>query len=205
MAKAAKKKSKAPKKSARMTSKAKAAKSAKAAVKPARKKASVPKIDPLNRTHYRSVTPMLTVGNIRRAIDFYTKAFGFTARSVMDTPTGILHAELTLRDTTLMLGPESPQQNSLSASSIGNTPVTLYLLVEDVDLVFGRAVGAGAIVSMPVADMFWGDRCGILCDPDGNRWMIATHRSEPTEAQMAEAMRQMQEHAPQAAAAASGR
>ena len=101
-----------------------------------------------------------------------------------------------------MLSPESRQQNALSANSIGNTPVTLYVLVEDVDKVFGKAVDAGGQVLMPVMDMFWGDRCGMVGDPDGNKWMIATHKSEPTEAEMAEAMRQMQQSAPQSAAAA---
>ena len=207
MAKAAKKKSKAPKKSARVSAKPKAAaKSAKTATKkPAPRKAAAPKIDPLNSTHYRSVTPMLSVSNVRRAIDFYTRALGFTVQQVMDTPQGIVHAELVLRDMKLMLSPEDRQQNSLSANSIGNTPVTLYVLVKDVDSVFGGAIAAGAKVLMPVNDMFWGDRCGIIADPDGNKWMIATHKSAPTEAEMAEAMRRMQEPAAQAAAAAAGR
>jgi len=208
MAKAVKKKTQAKKrpnnKSARVTTKPKAAgKSAiTAGKKPTRKKTAAPKIDPLNRKEYRSVTPMLAVSNVRRAIHFYTNAFGFTVRQVMDSPQGILHAELVLRDTKLMLSPEERQQNSLSANSIGNTPVTLYVLVENADEIFASAVGAGGKVLMPVMDMFWGDRCGMVADPDGNKWMIATHKSEPTEAQMAEAMRQMQQQGPQAAAAA---
>ena len=76
------------------------------------------------------------------------------------------------------------------------------VLVENADEIFASAVGAGGKVLMPVMDMFWGDRCGMVADPDGNKWMIATHKSEPTEAQMAEAMRQMQQQGPQAAAAA---
>ena len=208
MAKAVKKKTQAKKrpnnKSARVTTKSKAAgKSAiTAGKKPTRKKTAAPKIDPLNRKEYRSVTPMLAVSNVRRAIHFYTNAFGFTVRQVMDSPQGILHAELVLRDTKLMLSPEERQHNSLSANSIGNTPVTLYVLVENADEIFASAVGAGGKVLMPVMDMFWGDRCGMVADPDGNKWMIATHKSEPTEAQMAEAMRQMQQQGPQAAAAA---
>jgi PhnB protein len=205
MAKPAKKKSKVSKKSARLTAKPKAAaKSAKtASKKPVSKKSTAPKIDPLNRKQYRSVTPMLSVANIRRAMDFYTTALGFTVKQVMDSPQGIMHAELTLRDTTLMLGPEAPHQNSLSANSIGNTPVTLYMLVENVDAVVARAVAAGGKVIMPVADMFWGDRCGTIADPEGNKWMIATHKAEPTEAEMAEALRQMMQQ-PQAAAAGGG-
>jgi PhnB protein len=208
MAKATKKKSKTGQKSARVMAKPKAAaKSAKPAAKKPVRKATARKIDPLNRTQYRSVTPMLAVANMERAMDFYTGALGFKVKQVMDSPQGIQHAELTLRDTTLMLSPESREQNSLSANSIGNTPVTLYVLVENVDDVFSTAVGAGGTVVMPVMDMFWGDRCGILGDPDGNKWMIATHKTEPTEAEMAEAMRQMQQQMQQpaqAAAAAAG-
>ena len=144
---------------------------------------------------------MLAVRDMRQAVDFYSKALGFTVRSLMDGPEGPIHAELRLRETTLMLSPESRQQNSLSANSIGNTPATLYLLVDDVDGVFNRAVGAGARVTMPVMDMFWGDRCGQISDPEGNKWMIATHKAEPTPAEMAEAMRQMSQQAAQPAAA----
>jgi len=201
---AAKKKSKTNKKSARVTAKPKAAaRAAKtASSSAARKKTGTSKIDPLNRKVYRSVTPMLAVSDVRRAIDFYTSALGFTVRSVMDTPQGVLHAELVLRDTTLMLSPEDRRQNSLSANAIGNTPLTLYLLVEDVDDVFASAIATGGRAVSPVMDMFWGDRCGILTDPDGNKWMISTHKSEPTEVQMAEAMRQMRENPPESAASA---
>ncbi len=208
MAKSAKKKVKAGK-TARITAKTKTtAKSAKPSkkkiAKPARKakQKRTSQIDPLNRKNYGALTPMLAVADVRRAVDFFTKAFAFTVRSIMDSQHGALHAELRLRDTTLMLSPESRQQGNLSANSIGNTPATLYILVDDVDRTFNNAVAAGGKVVMPVMDMFWGDRCGVVSDPDGNRWMIATHKSEPTEAQMAEAMRRMAE-APQAAQAAA--
>ena len=205
MAKAAKKKTKASKKSARVSPKPKAAMRS---AKPAKKKAARPsagKIDPLNRKQYGAVTPMLAVRDVRRAAEFYKNAFGFTVRGIMDSPQGAIHAELRCRDTTLMLSPESREQHNFSASTIGNTPATLYLLVEDVDAVFKHAVAAGAQVSMPVMDMFWGDRCGQLRDPDGNKWMIATHKAEPTEAEMAEAMRRMSQQQPsQAAVAGAG-
>src|SRR6478672_4859576 len=110
MAKAAKKKLKPTKKSARVTAKtkvvARAAKTAKKKPSP-RKKTAPRKIDPLNRKGYRSVTPMLAIADMRRAIDFYTSVLGFKVKQLMDTPQGIMHAELTLRETTLMLGPES--------------------------------------------------------------------------------------------------
>jgi Glyoxalase/Bleomycin resistance protein/Dioxygenase superfamily len=89
------------------------------------------------------------------------------------------------------MSPESRQQGNLSANAIGNTPTTLYILVDDVDGTFNKAVATGGKALMPVMDMFWGDRCGMLADPDGNKWMIATHKAEPTEAEMAEAMQQM--------------
>jgi uncharacterized glyoxalase superfamily protein PhnB len=209
MAKAAKKKAKAGKKSARVIAKPKAAaKSAKPAKKKAAKTSGTAKrktafrIDPLNRKNYAALSPMLAVSDVRRAVDFYTKAFGFSVRGIMDSPTGPMHAELRLRDTTLMLSPESRQQNNLSANAIGNTPATLYILVDDVDRTFNAAVAAGAKVLMPVMDMFWGDRCSTVADPDGNKWMIATHKAEPTEAEMAEAMRQMMQGSQAAAAAA---
>src|SRR5688572_4709719 len=124
MAKAAKKTAKATRKSARIMAKPKAAKmSAKPAAKrktatPSRKPAgrtAAPKVDPLNRQQYTAVTPMLVVSDIHRMVEFYTQAFGFTVRGIMDSPQGPMHAELRLRDTTLMLSPESRQHNNLSA------------------------------------------------------------------------------------------
>jgi uncharacterized glyoxalase superfamily protein PhnB len=214
MAKAAKKKAnkaKSSKKSARVVARPKAAKrSAKPAKKKATRKPSssgrtaARKIDPLNRKNYGALTPMLAVSDVRRAAEFYKNAFGFDVRSVMDSPQGAIHAELRFRETTLMLSPESREQNSLSANSIGNTPATLYILVENVDKTFASAVAAGAQVQMPVMDMFWGDRCGSVADLDGNKWMIATHKAEPTEAEMAAAMKQMmQESQPAAESAAA--
>ena len=230
MAKAAKKKAKSSTKSAKIVAKSRTAKSAKPAkpAKPAKKKAvakparsaaqktsgqktsaqkTSSKVDPLNRKQYTSVTPLLTVRDIRKAVDFYVDGLGFTLRGIMDSPQGPMHAELRFRDTTLMLSPESREQRSFSANTIGNTPVTLYLLVDDVDDVFQKAVDAGGKVAMPVMDQFWGDRSGMIADPEGNKWMIATHKADYTEAQMMEAMRKM---APQgagggdAAAAAAG-
>jgi len=190
MAKAAKKKAKLSKKSAKVSAKTKsAAKSAKPARKAARKSAA--KIDPLNRKQYTALTPMLASSDIRRAADFYTKAFGFSVRGIMDGPQGPLHAELRLRETTLMLSPESREQNNPSANTLGNTPATMYILVDDVDGTFNKAVAAGGKVLMPVMDMFWGDRCCVVADPDGNKWMVATHKSEPTPQEMKAAMDQM--------------
>jgi PhnB protein len=213
MAKPAKK-GKAKQKAARTMSKPKAL--AKSAKPSARKKAAMPsrtaarqktaKIDPLNRNQYQAITPMLVVSDIRKMVDFYTRAFGFTVRGVMESPDGPVHAELRLRETTLMLSPESQEQKNLSARSIGGTPTTLYVTVENVDAIFGKALAAGGQVLMPLMDMFWGDRCAMIGDPDGNKWMIATHVAEPSEKEMMEAMRQQMEaqQSGQAAAAAAG-
>lgn len=171
---------------------AKKKKAVKATRKPAARKAVKRKVDPLNRAQNTSITPMLTVQDISAAVSFYTRAFGFKSRGMMNGPDGRpVHAELRLRDTLLMLGPESLEEGSLSAKTLGNTPTILYVYVNDVDKVFNDAVQAGGQPVMPVADMFWGDRCGIIRDPEGHRWMIATHKAEPTAAQMEKAMRAM--------------
>src|SRR6266581_1645845 len=103
------------------------------------------KIDPINKKNYGATSTMLTVTDMNAAINFYQKAFGFTKRGIMNGPDGKpMHAELKLRDTTLMLGPENPQRGSRSARTIGASPVTLYLTVENVDKVVGKAVKLGA-------------------------------------------------------------
>jgi len=95
-----------------------------------------------------------------------------------------MHAELKLRESVLMLGPEFAPRQALSAKTLGNTPATLYLYVEDVDQAATRAVNAGATLVQPPTDMFWGDRTALLVDPQGNKWMPATHKSEPTPKEM---------------------
>jgi PhnB protein len=147
------------------------------------------KIDPLNKKMYGPVSVMLTVTDVKAAMTFYQKAFGFAKRGVMNGPgKKPIHAELTLRGTTLMLGPEDLGRGARSAKSVGASPATLYLIVEDVDKTFAKAVKAGANAEGPVMDMFWGDRCGTILDPDGNRWMIGTHVAEPTPEEMKKKM-----------------
>ena len=148
------------------------------------------KIDPLNRKLYGAVTVMLTVNDIKSAASFYQKAFGFDKRGIMNGPDGKpIHAELRLRDTTLMLGPESAERGMRSAKTIGGSPATLYLTSENVDQTVAKAVKLGATAMGPVMDMFWGDRCGTIADPDGNTWMIGTHIAEPTTQEMKKAMK----------------
>ena len=147
------------------------------------------KIDPLNSKQYGAVTVALTVADVKAAANFYQKAFGFAKRGIMSGPDGKpMHAELTLRGTTLMLGPEMPEMGSRSAKTVGASPATLYLLTENADKTVAKAVKLGATAQGPVMDMFWGDRVGTLIDPDGNKWMIATHKAEPTPAEMKKAM-----------------
>jgi uncharacterized glyoxalase superfamily protein PhnB len=150
------------------------------------------KIDPLNKKNYGAVTVMLTVADVKAAVGFYQKALGFTKRGIMNGPDGKpMHAELRLRDTTLMLGPESIERGAKSAKTLGGSPAGLYVLSENVDKTVAKAVKLGATVAQPVAQMFWGDRCGMIVDPEGNKWMIATHTAEPTPQEMKKAMKEM--------------
>ena len=139
------------------------------------------KIDPLNKKQYGPISAMLTVSDIPAAVSFYQKTLGFSTRGIMNGPDGKpIHAELTLRGTTLMLGPENPAWGKRTAKSVGASPAGLFLYVENVDKAVSKAVSLGAAGQGPVTDMFWGDRCGNIIDPDGYAWMIATHRAEPT-------------------------
>jgi len=147
------------------------------------------KIDPLNKKHYGAVSAMLAVSDVKAAVAFYQKAFGFAKRGVMNGPDGKpIHAELTLRGTTLMLGPENPARGMRSAKTVGASPASLYLYVENVDKTVAKAVGLGATTQGPVMDMFWGDRCGMVVDPDGYGWMVGTHKAEPSTKEMKKRM-----------------
>lgn len=147
------------------------------------------KIDPLNRKQYGAVTAALTVTDVKAAVNFYRKAFGFAKRGIMNGPDGKpIHAELTLRGTTLMLGPEFPEMGYRSPKTIGGSPAALYVLVENADKVVAKAVKLGAVAKGPVMDMFWGDRCGTVVDPEGYSWMVATHIAEPTPQEMKKKM-----------------
>ena len=142
-------------------------------------------IDPLNRNNYGAISAMLTVMDVEKVYEFCQKAFGFEGRVVMRGPDGKpMHAELKLRDSVLMLGPELPTRQAFSAKTLGNTPTTLYLYVEDVNKLATQAANAGARLLQPPTDMFWGDRTATLVDSEGNKWMLASHKSEPTPEQM---------------------
>ena len=127
---------------------------------------------------YHSITPYLIVQGGERAIAFYRSALG--AREVMRMAEAgkVRHAELEIGDSRVMLADEHPELNALSPKTIGGTPVSLHLYVEDVDAVVARAVEAGAKILRPVADQFYGDRTGGIEDPFGHRWFIATHKED---------------------------
>ena len=161
------------------------------------------KIDPLNKKQYGAVSAMLTVSDIPAAVSFYQKALGFSKRGIMNGPDGTpIHAELTLRGTTLMLGPENAAMGKRTAKSVGASPAGLYIYVENADKVVDKATKLGATRQGPVMDMFWGDRCGTIVDPDGYSWMIGTHKAEPTAKEMKQGMLEMMKQQPSGAAAA---
>jgi PhnB protein len=147
---------------------------------------------------YHSITPYLTCRDAARAIEFYKQAFGATLKGggVMKGPDGkVMHAELKIGDSVIMLADEYPAFGSVSPQAIGGSATGLHIYVEDVDTAFDRAIKAGAVVEAPVADMFWGDRYGKLRDPFGHKWSIATHKAdlsaEEMERGMEEAMAKM--------------
>ena len=162
------------------------------------------KIDPLNKKQYGAVSTMLTVSDIPAAVSFYQKAFGFTKRGIMNGPDGkAVHAELTLRGTTLMLGPGNASMGKRTAKSLGASPASLFLYVENVDKVVSKALSLGATGKGPVMDMFWGDRCGTIVDTDGYAWMVGTHKAEPTTKEMKAKMLEQMGPKPAGAATAA--
>lgn len=125
---------------------------------------------------YHSVTPYLVIANAGKAIEFYKKAFGAIECSRLESPDGkVMHAEIKIGDSPIMLSDEYPDWNALSPLTIGGTAVSIMLYVEDVDAIVSSAVAAGATLLMPVSDQFWGDRMGSIVDPFGHKWSIATH------------------------------
>jgi PhnB protein len=128
---------------------------------------------------YHTLTPALTVRDAVGAIEFYKQAFGAKERGVMKGPDGkIMHAELMIGDSIIMLTDEFPEFGCLSPQSIGGSAMSLHIYMDGVDAAFDQAVKAGAEVEMPVMDQFWGDRYGKLKDPFGHKWSIATHTKD---------------------------
>lgn len=133
----------------------------------------------------RTVTPYLVVDNAADAIAFYGRAFGAVELYRVPAPGGkIGHAELQLGDSRIFLCDEFPGMNAKSARTIGGTPVSIFLWCENVDEAWARATAAGATPVMPLADMFWGDRFGVVTDPFGHQWQMATHKEDLTPEEM---------------------
>jgi PhnB protein len=125
---------------------------------------------------YPRVTPYLVVDGASAAIDFYREVLGAIERMRMPAPDDkVGHAELEIGDSLIMLADEYPDMDALGPKTVGGTPVTLHVYVEDADAVFDRAVEAGAKALRPVEDKFYGDRSGEFEDPFGHRWSVATH------------------------------
>ena len=139
-----------------------------------------------------SVTPHLVCDGAAAAIDFYKQAFGATEAGRLPGPDGrLMHAQITIGDSAVMLVDENPQCGMVGPKSLKGTPVSIHLYVEDVDAFVERAVAAGAKVTMPVTDMFWGDRFGALEDPFGHHWSVATHQRDVRPEEMQQAMQSL--------------
>jgi PhnB protein len=140
---------------------------------------------------FHRVTPHLTVRDAAKMIDFYKKAFGAVEISRAPGPDGksILHAALKIGDSIVFLNDEFPEMGAISPLASKGTAVTLHLYVEDADKQYQQALSAGAEVVMPIADMFWGDRYGIVKDPSGHQWSIGHHVHDLTPQQMQEGMK----------------
>ena len=144
---------------------------------------------------YTSVTPYLIVKDAAKAIEYYKKVFGAKELFRMDGPNGkVGHAELQIGNARIMLADENPSmgQGHSSATSIGSSPVSLYLYIPDVDRVVERAVAEGAKIIKPIQDQFYGDRSGFVQDPFGHFWGIATHVEDVSPQEMEERMKKLQ-------------
>ena len=134
---------------------------------------------------YNTVTPYLAVPNATEAIDFYTRALGAKERVRMAGPgDSIMHAELEIGDSLIMLSDPFPQASTKTPQELGGTSVSIFVYVDDIDALYKQAVDAGATSLMEPDDMFWGDRFGSVQDPFGHSWTIATHVEDVPPAEM---------------------
>lgn len=138
---------------------------------------------------YYSLTPYLVCKGAAKAIEFYAKAFGAQEMMRMPGPGGmIMHAEVKIGNSMLMLSDENPDQGALSPDTIGGSAASIMYYADDVDAVFNRAVAAGAKALMPPTDMFWGDRMAQVADPFGHKWALATHKEDVSPEEMQKRM-----------------
>ena len=139
-----------------------------------------------------SVTPHLVCAGAAKAIEFYKKAFGAEEGGRLPGPDGrLMHAMIRIGDSAVMLVDEMPEWGALGPKALKGTPVTIHLYVEDADAFVARAAQAGAKVTMPVAEQFWGDRYGKIEDPFGHHWSVGTHVRDVTPEEMKKAMQAM--------------
>jgi uncharacterized glyoxalase superfamily protein PhnB len=139
-----------------------------------------------------SVTPHLVCAGAAKAIEFYKKAFGAIEEGSLPGPDGrIMHAQIRIGDSPVMLVDEMPEWGALGPKALQGSPVTIHIYVDDADAFVARAVKAGAKVTMPLDDMFWGDRYGKLEDPFGHHWSVATHKRDVGIEEMQQAMKSM--------------
>lgn len=138
----------------------------------------------------QAVTPHLVCAGAADAIEFYKKAFGAEELMRLAGANGkVMHAAIKIGDASIMLVDELPEWGALSPLTLGGSPVTIHLYVPDVDAFVARAVKAGALLRMPVEDMFWGDRYAIIEDPFGHKWSVATHLRDMSNQEIEEAMK----------------
>jgi PhnB protein len=139
---------------------------------------------------YHSVTPYLIINGAADAIAYYTKAFGATELFRMPAPGGkVGHAEIKIGDSPIMLADEFPEMGYKSPKTLGGSPVSIMIYVEDVDTVFSQAIAAGGTEQRPVKDQFYGDRSGTLEDPFGHVWHVATHKEDVSPEEMEKRMK----------------
>jgi PhnB protein len=139
-----------------------------------------------------TITPHLVCAGAADAIEFYKKAFNAIEITRMPGPEGkLMHAMVKIGDSMLMLADDFPDWGGFGPKALKGSPVTIHLYVTDADAVYNQAIAAGATVKMPIADMFWGDRYGMVTDPFGHYWSIATHQRDLTPEQMHEEMMAM--------------
>jgi PhnB protein len=130
---------------------------------------------------YHTVTPSIMVAGAAKAIDFYKKAFGAEELMRFPGPDGrIMHAEIKIGDSVVMMGDEMPEHGAKSPKSFGGTPVSFFIYGDNVNAAWKRAIDAGAKEIMPLIDQFWGDRAGCLEDPFGHQWWLAQHIQDLT-------------------------
>jgi PhnB protein len=150
-----------------------------------------PKVKPVPEGMH-TVTPHLICAGATDAIEFYKKAFNAIEMGHLSNPQGkLMHASIRIGDSAVMLADEFPDWGKFGPKSLKGSPVTIHLYVEDVDATFERAVSAGAKITMPLEDTFWGDRYGVLEDPFGHHWSVATHIRDMTPEEIQQAAQKM--------------